>query len=157
MCVLLNSRLPVRTSEATLRVPNTGPIHRATVLTKDGRIVAVGSQVQIPLGYEVIRCEGCAIVAGFWNSHVHFTEPKWDAADKQPAQKLSDQLQWMLTRSGFTTVVDTGSLLANMIALRRRIDSGNVLGPRILTAGVPIYPPDGVIRHRWENSLKVIR
>ena len=120
------------------------PIHRATVLTKDGRIVAVGSQVQIPPGYDVIRCEGCAIVAGFWNSHVHFTEPKWDAADKQPAQKLSDQLQSMLTRSGFTTVVDTGSLLANTIALRRRIDSGNVLGPRILTAGRPIYPPDGI-------------
>jgi imidazolonepropionase-like amidohydrolase len=120
------------------------PIHRATVLTKDGRIVAAGSQVQIPPGYEVIRCEGCAIVAGFWNSHVHFTEPKWDAADKQPAQKLSDQLQSMLTRSGFATVVDTGSLLANTLALRRRIDSDNVLGPRILTAGVPIYPPDGI-------------
>jgi imidazolonepropionase-like amidohydrolase len=104
------------------------PIPRATVLAKDGRIVAVGSQVQIPPGYDVIRCEGCAIVAGFWNSHVHFTEPKWDTADKQPAQKLSDQLQSMLTRSGFTTVVDTGSLLANTIALRRRIDSGKVLG-----------------------------
>jgi imidazolonepropionase-like amidohydrolase len=120
------------------------PIHRATVLTRDGRIMAVGSQVQIPPGYEVIRCERCAIVAGFWNGHVHFTEPKWDSADKQPAQKLSDQLQSMLTRSGFTTVVDTGSLLANTIALRRRIDSGKVPGPRILTAGVPIYPPDGI-------------
>lgn len=120
------------------------PIHRATVLTKDGRIVAVGSNVQVPPGYQTIRCEGCAIVAGFWNSHVHFTEPKWDAADQQPAQKLSGQLQSMLTRSGFTTVVDTGSLLANTIALRRRIDSGDVLGPRILTAGVPIYPPDGI-------------
>ncbi len=120
------------------------PVRRATVLTKDGRIVAVGIQVQIPPGYDVIRCEGCAIVAGFWNSHVHFTEPKWDNADKQPAQKLSGQLGSMLTRSGFTTVVDTGSLLANTIALRRRIDSGNVLGPRILTAGVPIYPPDGI-------------
>lgn len=106
--------------------------------------MAVGSQVQIPPGYEMIRCEGCAIVAGFWNSHVHFTEPKWDTANKQPAQKLSDQLQLMLTGSGFTTVVDTGSLLANTIALQRRIDSGNVLGPRILTAGMPIYPPDGI-------------
>jgi imidazolonepropionase-like amidohydrolase len=120
------------------------PIRRATVLAKDRRIVAVGDQVQIPSGYEVIRCDSCAIVAGFWNSHVHFTEPKWDAADKQPAGKLRDQLQSMLTRSGFTTVVDTGSLLANTIALRRRIDSGEVPGPRILTAGAPLYPPDGI-------------
>jgi imidazolonepropionase-like amidohydrolase len=120
------------------------PIARATVLVKDGRIVAVGSQVHIPSGYDVIRCEGCAIVAGFWNSHVHFTEPKWDAAGKQPAGKLSDQLRSMLSGSGFTTVVDTASILANTIALRRRIDSGEVFGPRILTAGQPVFPPDGI-------------
>jgi imidazolonepropionase-like amidohydrolase len=120
------------------------PIPRATVLLKDGRIVAIGNQVRIPAGYDTIRCEGCAIVAGFWNSHVHFTEPKWDAADKQPAGKLRDQLQAMLTKSGFTTVVDTGSLPANTAALRRRIDSGEVPGPRILTAGAPVYPPDGI-------------
>src|ERR1700753_3539130 len=69
------------------------PIRPATVLTKDGRIVAVGSQLSIPAGYEVIRCEGCAIVAGFWNGHVHFTEPKWDKAAELRADKLTSQLQ----------------------------------------------------------------
>jgi imidazolonepropionase-like amidohydrolase len=120
------------------------PIRSATVVTKDGRIVAVGTQVRVPPGYEVIRCEGCAVVAGFWNNHVHFTEQKWDAADRQPAKKLGGQLESMLTRSGFTTVVDTGSLLANTVALRRRIESGEVPGPRVLTAGQPVFPPDGV-------------
>jgi len=123
---------------------SSAPIPRATVLIKDGRIVAVGNRIQISPGYNVIRCEGCVVVAGFWNSHVHFTEPKWDTADKQPAKKLSDQMQSMLTRSGFTTVIDTGSVLANTIALRRRIDSGEVPGPRILTAGLPVYPPEGI-------------
>jgi imidazolonepropionase-like amidohydrolase len=106
--------------------------------------VAVSNRVQIAPRYEVIGCEGYAIVAGFWNSHVHFTKPQWDAADRQPAQKLSDQLLSMLTQPSFTTVADTGSLLANTIALRRRIDSGRVPGPRILTAGVPVYLPDGI-------------
>lgn len=124
--------------------PSAPPIRGATVVTKDGRIVAIGNRVQIPPGYEVIRCEGCAVLAGFWNSHVHFTEQKWDAADRQPAKKLSEQLEFMLTHSGFTTVVDTGSLLANTAALRRRIDSGEVPGPRILTAGQPLFPPDGI-------------
>jgi imidazolonepropionase-like amidohydrolase len=124
--------------------PSAPPIRGATVVTKDGRIVAIGNRVQIPPGYEVIRCEGCAVLAGFWNSHVHFTEQKWDAADRQPAKKLSEQLESMLTHSGFTTVVDTGSLLANTAALRRRIDSGEVPGPRILTAGQPLFPPDGI-------------
>ena len=122
------------------------PIPQATVLLEDGRIAAFGSRVKIPAGYDVIRCKGCAVVAGFWNGHVHFTEAKWDGADKQPAGKLNDELQSMLTltRSGFTTVVDTGSFLSNTIALRHRIDSGELLGPRILTAGLPVYPPDGI-------------
>ncbi len=124
--------------------PTAPAIRGASIVTKDGRIVAVGGRIQIPPGYEVIRCQGCAVVAGFWNSHVHFTEQKWDAADRQPAKKLSDQLESMLTHSGFTTVVDTASVLANTVALRRRIDSGEVRGPRIPTAGQPLFPPDGI-------------
>ena len=50
----------------------------------------------------------------------------------------------MLLRWGVTTVVDTGSLLANTLALRTRIESGEVRGPRIYTVGTPIYPHEGV-------------
>lgn len=61
-----------------------------------------------------------------------------------PAQQLTEQLQQMVTGYGFTSVVDTGSLLPNTVALRKRIESGEVAGPRILTAGLPIYPENGV-------------
>jgi imidazolonepropionase-like amidohydrolase len=84
------------------------------------------------------------ITAAFQNSHVHFTEPKWTDAAKQPAEKLTTQLSDMFVRYGFTTVVDTGSLLPNTVAIRKRIASGEVAGPRILTAGAPLYPPDGI-------------
>jgi imidazolonepropionase-like amidohydrolase len=50
----------------------------------------------------------------------------------------------MLTRSGFTTVVDLASDIRGTSALRRRIQSGEVLGPRIYTAGSGLYPPNGV-------------
>jgi imidazolonepropionase-like amidohydrolase len=50
----------------------------------------------------------------------------------------------MLTRWGYTTVVDTASLPENTVALRRRIEAGEVDGPRVLTAGLPLYPPRGV-------------
>ena len=53
-------------------------------------------------------------------------------------------MRTMLTHSGFTTVVDLASETANTIALRRRVDSGEVLGPRILTAGLGLYPPHGI-------------
>ena len=142
-CTCLPQSLAV-TDAVIYESPSAPAVSRATVLMKDGRIVAFGSRVKIPPGYEVIRCAGCVVVAGFWNGHVHFTEPKWAGADRQPANRLNGQLQSMLTRSGFTTVVDTASLLSNTLALRHRIDSGELLGPRILTAGSPLYPPDGI-------------
>lgn len=120
------------------------PLPSASILIGGGRIITVGERIQIPPDAKVIRCDGCSVMAGFWNSHIHFTEPKWDSATTQPAPKLAGQLQAMLLRSGFVTVVDTGSILANTLALRRRIDSGEIPGPRIYTAGVPVYPPDGI-------------
>lgn len=119
-------------------------LRHATVVIDAGKIQAIGERVSIPTGIPVIRCSSCVVVAGFWNCHVHFTEPKWEGAANQPAKQLTDQLRAMLTRSGFASVVDTGSLLPNTLALRRRIESGEVLGPRILTAGTPVFPPDGV-------------
>jgi imidazolonepropionase-like amidohydrolase len=50
----------------------------------------------------------------------------------------------MLTHSGFTTVVDLASDIRSTSALRRRIESGEVLGPRIYTAGSGLYPPNGI-------------
>ena len=45
----------------------------------------------------------------------------------------------MLNRWGFTTVFDIASFLENTHALRRRIASGEVRGPRILTVGEPLW------------------
>src|SRR5216683_2237142 len=54
----------------------------------------------------------------------------------------------MLTRYGFTSVVDTGSLLPNTLVIRARIESSDVAnkvaGPRILTAGSPLFPKAGI-------------
>ena len=111
-----------------------------TVVIRHGVIEGVGEHLRIPTDIETISCQACVVVAGFWNAHVHFMEPKWSEAASQPADKLARQISEMLTHSGFTTVVDTGSDGENTIALRRRVDSGEVLGPRIITAGIPIFP-----------------
>ncbi|MGC1105775.1 MAG: amidohydrolase family protein [Candidatus Acidiferrales bacterium] len=121
-------------------------IENGVVIIQDGKIAAVGSRRHVPVteGAGMLDCHGMFIMAGFQNSHVHFTEPKWNHAEQLPADQLTSQLQDMLTRYGFTSVVDTGSMLENTLALRQRVDSGEVLGPRILTAGSPLYPPNGV-------------
>lgn len=46
-------------------------------------------------------------------------EAKWIDAAHQPAEKLTRQMSEMLTHSGFTTVVDTGSDVENTGSHRR--------------------------------------
>jgi imidazolonepropionase-like amidohydrolase len=111
-----------------------------TVVIRHGVIEGVGEHLRIPKNIQTIACPGCFVFAGFWNAHVHFMEPQWNQAASQPAEKLTRQMSEMLTHSGFTTVVDTGSDGENTIALRRRVENGEVLGPRIFTAGIPIFP-----------------
>jgi len=93
--------------------PDATPLSNATVLIHDGKIVAVGPNVAVPSGATKLTCSGCFVFAGFWNSHVHFDEPKWAAAATKPAQALTQDLQRMLTHSGFTTVVDLGSYIVS--------------------------------------------
>jgi imidazolonepropionase-like amidohydrolase len=121
--------------------PEAQPVDGTTVLVRAGKIVAVGRKVRVPKGVTSLPCSGCVVFAGFWNTHVHFMEPKWMDAANQPAGQLTRQLQQMLTLSGFTTVVDTASFPDITVPLRRRIESGEVLGPRIYTAGLGLFPP----------------
>ena len=126
--------------------PDEAPIDDAVVIIDSGRIAFVGirGKLQVPEGTTILDCSGLVVVAGFQNSHVHFTQPRWNDAASQPAAALAAQLSAMLTQFGFTTVVDTGSDLPNTVVLRRRIEAGDLPGPRILTAGTPVFPPEGV-------------
>ena len=127
--------------------PDGPPIDDAIVVVENRVIADVGPRatVAIPAATTTIDCTNLVVTAGFYNNHVHFTDPKrWDNAASIPAERLTADLREMLTRFGFTSVVDTASDFENTLALRRRIASGEVLGPRILTAGGALYPPDGV-------------
>jgi imidazolonepropionase-like amidohydrolase len=64
-------------------------------------------------------------------------------AEELSSEQLTAQLQEMLTRWGFTTVFDIASVLENTTVIRRRIESGEVKGPRILTVGEPFWGKGG--------------
>jgi imidazolonepropionase-like amidohydrolase len=125
--------------------PTARPIIDGTVLIKNGRIDAVGARprIKVPRDVAVIDCTGLTIVAGFWNSHVHFTESKWENAARIPSAQLKRQLLETFIRYGFTTVFDLGSPIENTTVIRRRIESGEVEGLRILTTGTGFVPKDG--------------
>jgi imidazolonepropionase-like amidohydrolase len=131
--------------------PTDPVISDGTVLIQDGRIAAVGASITVPSGATLLPCDHCVVTAGFWNAHVHFTEPKWTAANWKSSADLNAQLSDMLTSRGFTTVVDTGSNLIDTLALRRRIESAELNGPLIYTAGSALYPPHGIPYYIREN------
>ncbi len=125
--------------------PTTPAIADAFLLIKDGKIEAVAPRSQIhydlPESAQKLDCKGKVIVAGFWNSHVHF-ETGWPDAANAPSSKLNAHMQEMLTRWGVTTAWDLGSDPNNPMTIRRRVEAGEISGPRILMAG-DIFPKNG--------------
>jgi imidazolonepropionase-like amidohydrolase len=125
--------------------PDAAVIPDGVVLIEDATIAAVGARpdVRIPPGANVIDCAGGTVTAGFWNSHVHFTEPVFANAATAPADQLAGALRAMLTSHGVVRVLDTGSFPANTEVLRRRIASGEIAGPAILMASGSFVPEGG--------------
>jgi imidazolonepropionase-like amidohydrolase len=124
--------------------PDTAPLPDAVVVVTSGVITAIGSlnEVLVPQDARVIDCTGKTVVAGFWNSHVHFTQAVWKNAASAPAAPLEEHMQEMLTRWGFTSVWDLGSDPRDTLPLRERVNSGDVPGPNIRFAG-SIFPKGG--------------
>lgn len=140
--------------------PTHQPVRNGVVLIADGKISEVGTKEQsrIPSSAQVIDCAGCTVTAGLWNSHVHFMERKWADAASIPAGELTRQAQEMLSRYGFTSAFDLSSPWENTRALRDRIESGEVPGPRIYSTGPgllpanPGLPPESIVRFMgWMN------
>ncbi len=124
--------------------PTLPPIDNGTILIRDGVIAAVGQNVDVPVGAAEIPCDRCIVTAGFWNAHVHFTEPKWNLAEWKSDDLLDAQLADMFLSRGFTTVIDVGSNPADTFAIRRRIERVQLKGPYIYSSGPPLYPPNGI-------------
>ncbi len=125
--------------------PTAEPVRHALLLVLDGVIQTVvdasAIKYTLPPDTQTINCTGKFIVAGFWNSHVHFGRG-WTDPGGTPAYKLESHMRDMLTRWGFTTVWDLGSLSSKTLEIRHRVEIGEVLGPRILMAG-EIFPEHG--------------
>lgn len=137
--------------------PDVAPLDDATLVIRDGRIVAIGARerVAVPAGMRVVDGRGKSVAAGFWNSHVHLIKPPFLAPDAQPAAALDAALRDRFTRWGFTTLFDIASLPGDARALRARIARGDVVGPQLLTVDMPFFPEHGTpiyVRELWAQT-----
>lgn len=140
-------------------------LRNGTVLTEPGKPALHGASVHVAgecisavtldepaggPGARTIDCTGMTVTAGFWNCHVHFFERKWAGAATIPVGELERQLD-DFTAHGFTTVFDLSSVWENTSAIARRVRSGEVRGPEILSTGSGLIPrnampPAGTMR-----------
>ena len=119
--------------------PGAEPLQGVNIEIEDGKISNIGQSRRGKL----LDGKGLSASYGFWNSHVHFTQPR---LEHDPQGVLND----MLLAYGFTQVLDTGSWLQQTLALKDMIEKGALRGPRIHTAngslvyrhGTPAYLPE---------------
>ena len=125
--------------------PEATPLVGAVVLIKGDRIVVVrsGRHTHVPAGFKIIDAHGGALVAGFWNCHVHLVSEGLLEPESLSDEDLSRRLQSMFVRWGFTTIFDLASTMKSAGSIRDRVQARNVTGPRILTVAEPFYPSDG--------------
>lgn len=101
----------------------------ATILIEGGRIKAVGTReaVSIPLPAEVLEASGKFVIPGLIDSHVHLTGGGRDG--------LEGALLRLYLAHGVTTVRDLGGSLETILSVRRKVEQGELIGPRIYTSG----------------------
>jgi len=109
------------------------------------------------LGTPVLDAAGRVVTAGFINSHVHLTERDWAHARSKSAAELQGSLDDMFLSRGFTTVLDLSSSPLDTNALIRRIEAGELRGPRIITSGTGIRPWRGLAFYIRESTPWYLR
>ncbi len=132
--------------------PASGEVTRDALLTiVDGRIAAIG-QGAPPAGATVIDWRRFHVLPGLIDMHSHVADGFAQDADPASALRRSPAETAFAARAaaratlraGFTSVRDLGVYRGlSDVALRRAIDAGDAIGPRMTVAGAYITRPGG--------------
>ncbi len=118
-------------SNARIIVGDGKVIEKGSLVVKDGKIASVTAGAA-PAGAAGTRIDGTGktLMAGFIDAHRHIV---YGPVDKYFQEQAADRMRELL-EAGFTTVQSGGDDNAGVAELKRRIDSGELKGPRILTS-----------------------
>ena len=117
-------------SNARIIVGTGSVIESGTLVVRSGRIATVGAGATAPAGMRVIDARGMTIMPGFIDGHRHIISGNADQWLKdQAATRMQEFLE-----AGYTTLLAGGGPAEGNVELKRRIDSGQLKGPRVIPA-----------------------
>jgi imidazolonepropionase-like amidohydrolase len=120
------------------------PIEDAVVLIAGDRIAAVGprSQVVVPPGTLTIDTRGMSVLPGLADMHVHLMivgHGDYEHWDKTYRSRFRSEIMpaaaKQLLVSGVTFARELGAPLEDVLDVKRRIESGEIPGPRLFVSG----------------------
>jgi imidazolonepropionase-like amidohydrolase len=97
-------------------------IESGTIIVRGGKIVSVTAGAAPTQGLKIIDAKGMSAMPGFIDGHKHVNNFN------------ADQMKSML-EAGYTTVLAGGGPAEANVALRDRIDKGEIVGPRVIPSG----------------------
>jgi imidazolonepropionase-like amidohydrolase len=138
------------------------PIRDGAIVVSDDRIMAVGSlaAITIPAGSRTIDLGDATLLPGFFDLHTHITgRTLGDPEGINSAVRDYDSFGAILSvenarktlMAGFTTIRNLGADRFDDFALRKAINDGFVIGPRIIANGHSLGITGG---HCDENGYK---
>jgi imidazolonepropionase-like amidohydrolase len=125
------------------------PLTNAVVLVQGDRISAVGSNLSVPSGTEVIDLGGATLLPGLIDCHTHLTAQPGNYYDdlfrRTPIDYavVAHLYAERTLKAGFTTVRDVGAGELIDVALRKAIDAGTIPGPRMQVATLAVGATGG--------------
>ena len=136
------------------------PLQNSVILIEGERIKAIGQvgQLEIPKGAEIISTEGMSVLPGLWDMHVHLyinghsDYPHWDKTYLKSARDIiMPASAHQLLMAGITSARDLGGPLEASLAVRDRINKGEIPGPTMYMSGPFIQhaPYPGTESFRW--------
>lgn len=134
------------------------PVADGVIVMDSGRIVAVGpaATVTIPRNAKVIDKVGKYVIPGLMDASLHlFVHPDVSTLILYQG-RYSDivmEAAQLALKNGQTTVFDTWGPYADLKAVRKRIDKGQSVGPRIFFAG-NIIGVDGPVSEDFRADFK---
>ena len=106
-------------------------IGQGSLVVRAGRIVSVAAGAPAAAAGQTIDAKGMTAMAGFIDAHRHIingNEDQWFR--EQSVARMQEFLE-----TGYTTLMSGGGPVPGIVELKRRIDSGALKGPRIITSG----------------------